>query len=787
MKKLLFLALLLPVCVWAKTISAVRITGNDRSSEDQVIQMAGLAEGAEFSPFVSAMIIKNLYATDLFSDVSLDTFTEDLDQLTLIIDVTENPVLDSLILRGCGRISEEDMRKWLSHGSADTAVLRGWAEGPFRGRTVTPRKIAIWKKFVLDSYGREGYIGTVVDVIASEPDSKNRVSVVIDIAEGRKITIASIYLNGLYSLEAENIKTGLQNREWGFYGWSGFRSFYRFGLFRKGGFNQNIFESSDIESIERALKSRGFPDAIVDSFNYTFNEESTLVSIDVYLTEGEEKFFGSTSFEGQVFLDEEFLRKLISYSEGKPYDIVKLEKTQRVMSEIYADSGFIYVQFNPVQTRRDSFVDIKWQLREGPRVKIRLVEIIGNYRTRDRLIRREITQLPGDYFSVSGLRLTSQKIFNLGFFDNIIPDISPVDSSNDSIAYADLIIEVFEKKSGEIRGGATYSHYGGVGAYAKFAVPNLLGKGESFDLEFDINSKMWNFDIGYFEPWIFGTNWAGGVRFFATTYEMDNYKYRKEGFQINTARQLPWINFSKIYNSYTIERVEVDIFDQDSASDYLKSQEGLKYISRFGLTFVRDSRDKYFNTSRGSYFSLATNLTGGFMQGDVNFREHVFEFKYFIPVTTKMPGSNMPSTSLMFRNKTGVISDFYSTGGADVPVYELYRLGGIGDWGVRGYDEYTIGPVRDGDVKGGATAILLNAQYSVNLGDMANVSLFADAGNTWPDPYSVGGSRSFGDFYKSAGVGFRLNIPMLGIIGVDYAYGFSSGDWKPHIQFGTNF
>ncbi|MBN1149809.1 outer membrane protein assembly factor BamA [candidate division WOR-3 bacterium] len=787
MKMIILFLSFIPCVIRTEALNRIIVEGNDRASNDQVIQMAGISPGDEFSPFVSASVIKNLFSTDLFRDVSLDTFYDAIEGLTLVIEVEENPVLDTLIINGSGRISEANLREWLSRGSSDTAIVRGWPEAPFKGRTVTDRKLSIWKKFILDSYAGEGYIGTAVDISVSLPDDQNRIEVTVDIKEGRKITIAAINLNGLISLNSKIVKSRLQNREWGFYGWRGFKEFYWFGLFRKGGFNQNVFEGHDVESIERTLRSRGFPDAEVDSLNYIFNQESTLVVIEVFIDEGDKKYFGETVFEGNVFFETGHLEKYVSYDPGQPYDIEKIEKTQRLLSELYADSGFIYVQFNPVQTRKDSTVDITWQMREGPRVKIRLVEIMGNYRTRDRVIRREITQFPGEYFSISGLRLTSQKIFNLGFFDNIIPDIAPVDSSNDSIAYADLIIEVFEKKAGEIRGGATYSHYGGVGAYAKFAVPNLLGKGETFDLEFDINSKMWNFDIGYFEPWVLGTDWAAGARLFATTYEMDYYKYRKEGFQINTARALPWIDFTKIYNSYTLERVEVEIFDPDSASDYLKSQEGLKYISKLGITFVRDARDKYFNTSRGTYFSLATNLTGGFMQGDVNFREHVFEYKYFLPVTTKKPSSNIPSSSLMFRNKTGVISDFYSTGSGDVPVYELYRLGGIGEWGLRGYDEYSIGPVQEGDVIGGATAILLNAQYSVHLGEMANFSIFADAGNVWETPYSLEGSSGFNDLYKSAGLGFRINLPMLGIMGIDYAYGFSTGDWKPHVQFGTNF
>ncbi|MBN1619777.1 outer membrane protein assembly factor BamA [candidate division WOR-3 bacterium] len=787
MRIILTAGILIPSILFSLPVSEIKVTGNERSAREQIIQMSGLYEDMEFSSYVSAMTIKNLFATDLFSDVSVDTSHIGQEGIILTVNVTEYPVLDSLVLTGCGKISETDIRKWLMHGSADSTVLRGWADGPFKGRTVTPRKLSLWRNFILNIYEREGYIGTRVEIDQGQADSKNRVAVRMQIFEGRKITVASIFLRGLYSLEPEDVKSRMRNKEWGFYGWSGFSGFYRFGFFRKGGFNQNTFESEDIESIERVLQSKGFPDAAVDSFRYYFNEDSSLISIDVFISQGEEKKFGTTSFEGSSFFDEEYLRKYVSYEEGRPFDIEKIEKTQRLFSELYADSGFLYVQLEPIQLRRDTFVDIKWQLREGPRVKIRLVEIIGNNRTRDRVIRREVTQMPGDYFSLSSLRMTSQKVFNLGFFDNIIPDISPVETSGDSISYIDLILEVFEKRAGEIRGGATYSHYGGVGAYAKFAVPNLLGKGESFDLQFDINSKMWNFDIGYFEPWIFGTNWAGGVRFFATTYDMDNYRYRKEGFQINTARQLPWIDFSKIYDSYTIERVEVDIFDPENASDYLKSQEGLKYISKFGITFVRDSRDKYFNTLRGTYFSLATNLTGGFLQGDVNFREHVLEFKYFVPVTQKIPGSNFPSTSLMFRNKTGVISDFYSTGSADVPVYELYRLGGVGNWGIRGYDDYSIGPVREGDVTGGATAVLFNAQYSVHIGDMANISVFADAGNVWPEPYSIEGSRNFSDLYKSAGAGFRISIPMLGVIGIDYAYGFSTGQWKPHVQFGTNF
>ncbi len=777
----------IPIAVFASIIGQINVEGNVRAPDHMILGISGLSIGSEYSDFLVSEAIKKLYKEDLFQDISIDSVHISPDSVKLNIRIVEYSTLDNLYLSGMRTIGESDLRLWLRHHSMDSLTQGNWVDAPYKGRTVTPRKLLLWKDYLLEIYRQKGFVGTYIEIEFSEPGINGEVDVFINISEGKKITISNIILYGVVSLHSSDILNSINNREWGFYGWNGWKNIFRFGLFRKGMFNQSIFESEDISSIELFYKNRGFPDAKVDSFIYTFNEDSTLLTIGVFIFEGERMFFGSSNFSGSEFFVEDNLKDYLAYSTGDEFSLEKINKTQHKVMQLYGDSGYIYARLNPVQTRRESIIDISWEIIEGPRVKIRLVEIYGNMRTRDKVIRRQVTILPGEYFSISKLRLTAQRIYNLGFFENIFPDIATVDSSGTEIAYADLLINVIEKRSGQIRGGATYSHNGGIGVYGQFSIPNLFGKGEMYNLQLDLNSKMWNVEVGYTEPWIFDTPWSVGGRIFATTYEMDYYKYRKIGGSISASRPLKYLGYFKFYSNYTLERVDVEIFDAENASDYVLDQEGVNYLSELSLTFLRDSRDKYFNTSRGSFFSLRTNIAGGFLQGDINFREHITEVRWYFPLHIKTVNSTIPTSAFMLKGKAGVISNVYSLEIGDIPIYRLYRLGGVGDWGVRGYDDFSIGPVDEGKVIGGSTALLFNAEYSMHFGDMANLLVFGDIGNAWRNPYSVDYENGLGDLYKGAGIGFRLNIPMMGVMGIDYAYGFSSKEWIPHIQFGMSF
>lgn len=812
----ILILVLIPICVNSEIIKEFIIQGNERVTEEMILYNTGITLPIEYSDYISREIIEKLYSTELFNDISIEKINIGNDSCAFLIKVVENPSLETLILNGVHSLNKNDIRDWLRRGSTDTTVIMNWADAPIKGAIITQRKLLVWENFILNIYRKNGFIGTKVDIQVQEIgvsyDSLDytayddwistttygvELAVIINIYEGRRSIISDVEFHGNYNFSNSDLKEQLKNKEWGFYSWSGLTKIFRFGFFRKGMFNQLVFENEDVNSIQHYYQSNGFPDAKVDSFNYVFDSDSSLIKIKVFVTENEKKLFGETTYEGNNFFLSFILSKYISYKMGDEFNIELIEKTMANFGELYADSAMINSSFTPSQIERDSFIDIKWIIVEGPRFKIRRIEIVGNYKTKDNVIRREITLLPGEYFSLSDLRLSGQKIFNLGFFENAEPSFNAVpedeaefitDGELDSnTAYLDIIIQVVEKKSGEIKGGLTMSQMGGIGAYVKFAVPNLMGRGEILDIQFDINSSMWNANVGYTEPWVFGSPWSAGLRVYATTYNMDYYKYRKLGSKINLYRPFLDIEFLRLYTSYTIERVDVEIIDKDNTSDYLRSQEGIKYLSKVGLTLVRDSRNKYFNTERGSMFSLSTNLCGGFLQGDVNYREHLFEAREYFPLYINSFNSKMPTSVLSFRLKTGVISDVYSMEGTEVPIYDRYRLGGIGEWGIRGYDDLSIGPVDEGEIIGGCTALLFNTEFSFHLGEMANISLFADIGNSWNDPYSLGENFSLNDLYKGAGIGFRINMPMIGIIGVDYAYGFSTGEWIPHIQFGGAF
>jgi outer membrane protein insertion porin family len=222
----------------------------------------------------------------------------------------------------------------------------------------------------------------------------------------------------------------------------------------------------------------------------------------------------------------------------------------------------------------------------------------------------------------------------------------------------------------------------------------------------------------------------------------------------------------------------VDVYDitTDSTSYYydLRDTDWPQWDSSIRFSLTRDSRDRQVFPGEGSLNTISAEYSGGFLGGDIGFQKYLMDSGWYVPAFWRF------FTTL--RVRTGLVADF---AGLSPPAYELFELGGTGFYGLRGYDSRTIGAVEGFETVGGRTMLILTGEFRFRIIDQIQVSLFGDAGNAW----SSLSSSNLADLNRGAGIGIRVEVPMLGVLGLDYAYGFDGPDpgWRPHFQFGTSF
>lgn len=321
-----------------------------------------------------------------------------------------------------------------------------------------------------------------------------------------------------------------------------------------------------------------------------------------------------------------------------------------------------------------------------------------------------------------------------------------------------------------------YSQAWGITGNLSLNIPNLLGRGSTVYFSLEKGGKLANYSFGYTEPWFFDTPTIAGFDIFFITRKWDYFDDRKRGGTVRIGRPVPRLKYTRLYTSYTLEKVTVSVRDVGKVSRYILDQEGTEWRSSIAFNLVRDSRDYIFNATTGSKNSFSAEFSGSILGGGIDFQKYQFETRWY--------EKSFLNFVLMIRSKFGILDGYTSP--STVPIYERFYLGGVGDWGIRGYPDRSIGPREDFNIIGGRSAFVFTLEYKYLITQGINWILFFDAGNAW-DSFR---STNLANLKKGVGTGIRIEVPMMGILGFDVGYGFdkkSYGGWNPHFQIGTSF
>ncbi|MEJ2567470.1 MAG: BamA/TamA family outer membrane protein [candidate division WOR-3 bacterium] len=309
-------------------------------------------------------------------------------------------------------------------------------------------------------------------------------------------------------------------------------------------------------------------------------------------------------------------------------------------------------------------------------------------------------------------------------------------------------------------------------------MPNMFGTGQTLSTSFEKSltstsgRTIQNISLSWQQPWLFDTPTSAGFSLYNTNYERTYYRVKETGGTISAGRILNKERNLTSYFTYRLEREDVY-----AEGEYADLHSGLNWESSLYGRIVYDSRDSKIAPRVGSYYSLGAKYAGGLLGGDRKYHKLDFEVRKFQSVLAE-------DFVIMNRTKLGYV---HARFGTEVPILERFLLGGAGSWGLRGYDDETIIPDPSHKYVGGKFAILNNFELRLNFGDQGYGMVFLDAGNCFEDLSEA----DLLDLYYGVGVGFRVEIPMLGILGVDFGYNLNlyegRREWKPHFQIGTTF
>jgi outer membrane protein insertion porin family len=742
------------------------VVGNKTSEANVVKLSSGLSDGMDVTVEDVQRAIKQLWALGIFSDIRIVIDNTTPEGVFMTIKVEEYPRLERLDITGNKKLKKEDIDKELTL---------------FRGQVVNASQIAKAKKQLLKIYAEKGYTLAKIEIASEETDKENRVFLKVHIDEGRKVQIKRIRFLGSRAFPESKLRKQMKDTK-------------QNGFLRGGDFDKEKYET-DKEKVVEFYRNHGYRDSEILGDTLYYDADRKDLFIDITLAEGRQYFVGKVAFEGNVLFTEKQLRSMMEFSEGDVYSQEKFDKTlSETMGGAYSDQGYISAQINPVETLHGDTIDYRFSIQEGQPFSIRRIMITGNTRTKEKVIRREIRIRPGDTFSKELLVRSARELMMLNYFSNVVPDGQPVAENQ-----MDLSFKVEEKSTDTANLSAGYSELYKLIGSVGLGMNNLFGNGQRLSLDWNFGRFYRSFTLGFTEPWFMNTPTLIGFDLFdskSDAYYIP-YSQRNRGMSLRFGRRLSWPdNYFRGDWIYRIDEIELGDF-----ADYILANNPNGIVTEeyplvsSGITQIlsRNSLDQPEFPTRGSSVSLTTEVAGGPFGGNVGYHKHTFSAEYFMPTF-------IPKLVLLARAQAGYMDKLTRKG--RIPYLDYFFMGGSGlsrSIPLRGYDDPLSGSGYSGyyyydtEYESGKTMLKTTAELRFPI--LPNPTmyglLFAEAGNTWQD---ISHTDPF-DLRRSVGVGARIYMPMIGMIGFDYAYGFDHynsagekvGEWKPHFVFGRSF
>jgi len=720
-------------------INSIEIRGIKRIDETAIKSKISQKIGEPLSQEKTNEDIKNIYKMGYFDDVraEIEPFEGGI---KLIYIVKEKPTIIKIEFQGNKEFDDTKLKEKLtiSPGAiADSVLIQD--------------NVNNLRKF----YEEEGYwLARIIPIIKTiTPDE---VSLTYQIEEGHKIKIKKIEFEGNKQLPSKKIKKVMETKEW-----------WLFSFITSSGYYQKERMDSDIEKIRDLYFNNGYIKVVVGepTIKLTKDEKGMIIKIPIF--EGDQYKVSSIDITGNKVFDEKTIRQKIKIEAGKPFSKERLRKDIIAISEKYSENGYALVTITPdlIPDENNKLVKLVLKIDEGDKFNIGRIEITGNTRTRDKVIRREIMLDEGDTYNSALIKRSYERINNLNFFETV--EVIPKPKAEEK--KVDLEIKVKERPTGFLSIGGGYSSVEKFIGMIELTQGNLFGRGQLLKVKAELGGRTTYYDILFKDPWFLDKPLTFSTNLYKMTREYIDYDKKALGFGISLGERFSDYWWGDI--SYNIEKAEIYNLSKN-APRIIKDQEGTRVTSSITPSIVRDSRDNYLDPSRGSRNSLYLTYAG--LGGTNKFLKGEIDSAWYFPIN---------STTIMIRGRFG-----YATGlfGEELPLYERFYLGGI--YTIRGLGFGEAGPrdPKTNDVIGGTEELIFNAEYIFPIVSELRLKgvLFFDAGNSYDE------FKNFGELRYTTGIGVRWISPM-GPIRIEWGYNIDRkpGEKSSRIEFafGTFF
>ncbi|MEQ1648781.1 MAG: outer membrane protein assembly factor BamA [Hyphomicrobiaceae bacterium] len=744
-------------------IRDIRVEGNRRMEAETVRSYMRLNVGDRYDEGKVDESIRALFSTGLFSDVKISPSGS-----TVVVSVVENPIVNQVAFEGNSEVDKPTLE----------------AEVQLKSRAVFTRaKAQADVQRILDVYRRQGRFAAAVQPKLIELDN-GRVNVVFEISEGQATKVKSIQFVGNRAFSDSQLRDIISTTQSGWFD------------FLKG---TNIYDpdrmSLDKELLRQYYLKNGYAEARVVSANAELDRDGSGFFITFVVEEGDLFNFGSITVESKLpAVNTSVLEREIVTTSGKTFNLQQIDKSVEAMTLKVNEQGFAFGRVRP-RTDRDAAaraINIVYVVDEGPRVYIERININGNQRTHDYVIRREFKTAEGDAFNPLLVETAKKRITALGFFKSVDIKRRPGSAPDRVVLDVDLV----EQSTGDLSFGAGYSSSEGVIGDVSITERNLLGRGQFLRFGVSGSKTTQNFNIAFTEPRFMGTNIAAGFDLFHKNQQASSttpYNTTSTGGGLRASFPMSenlWLN-----TSYTLSRTTIDVPDTyfgqtslairqacgltgaDLTNPLITTCPGDSYItSAAGLGFTYDTRNHQKTPTRGVYLQSGVDVAG--LGGDVHYVRLNGEARGYYPINDKF--------TLVGRVAGGHIAGW---NGDDVKLLDLFYRGGetIRGFNRLGYGPRDIGSVNQ-DALGGTTHWVATAELRFPLPFLPDElgmsgAVFADAGSLFGLPANVKSLNGTGNVVivddssirSSIGLGLLWNSP-LGPLRLDYAKAMTKND-----------
>ena len=700
-------------------INSIEIKGLKRIDESALKSRITQRPGEPISQEKTNDDIKNIFKMGYFDDVraEIEPFEGGI---KLVYLVKEKPTIIKIEFQGNKEFDDEKLKEKITVTSgavADAVLIQDNAN-----------KLRAF-------YEEEGHwLSHIVPAIKTI--SPEEVSITYMITEGPKIKIRKIHIEGNKAISASKIKGAAETKEWSI-----------FSFISSSGYYKKDRMDADIERIKDLYFNNGYIKVAVGEQRIQLTEDNKGMSITITVSEGDQYKISSVEFSGNKVFGADAIKQKITMLPDKVFSKETLRKDILSISDLYSESGYALITVTPdlIADESRKTVRVVMKIDEGDKYKIGRIEISGNTKTRDKVIRREVRFSEGDTFNSALIKRSHEKINNLNFFENV--ELLPKPQPEEKLV--DFDIRVKERPTGSFSIGGGYSSVEKLIGMFEVTQGNLFGKGQLLKLRAELGSKTSYYDLTFKDPWFMDKPILFAINIYKTsTSQFVEYDKEATGLGISFGKNLGEYWSSNI--AYNFENANITDVDED-ASPIIKDQEGNNVTSSITPSITRDSRNNYLDPSRGSRNSIYVTYAG--LGGTNKFIKSGIDSAWYFP---------LGSTSFMVRGRFG-----YATGigNKELPLYERFYVGGI--YSVRGLDFGEAGPKdpATGDPIGGTEELIFNTEYIFPL--VSDIKLkgvvFFDAGNSY-DSFN-----NFGYLRYTTGTGVRWISP-VGPIRLEWGY-----------------